>query len=412
MIAVAACGGGGSSSGSGGGSSSSSSSSSASSVASYSAGAEITVASADILEGVVVTGLSNGNYLVTWGASGATSDEKDTEGSGVYYRIYAPSGKAAGAVRVANTTRANDQREPAASALKDGGFVIAWSDNGKINMQRFDNNGGKQGGQTQVSTTTTDDPGGARVIGLANGGYVISWTEFHPSGGVGPARTTIRSRIFTSGGVASGAEFQLADISNEGGAIHNDQLAPLTNGNFVFLLVTNAPRQGSAIVPNLTAQVYSASGTAQGAAYYVNDASNGGGGGYAAPMADGGYMAMWLRTSYGGDIRTRRVDASNAFTGAENAFAVDGEAIARARIAVLTSGGYVVAWHGYSNVSGQVFKADGSVFNTRFDAMTGGAMPEALALGSASGGSFAVSWTPGFSGQQYRNLGLRIYTPK
>lgn len=413
VVAVAACGGGGSSSGGSGGGSSSSSSSAAS-VTSYAAGSVMTVASAYAAEDISVTGLSDGNYLIAWSGIDVTSDEKDSEGSGVYYRIYRPSGATVTAVRVANTTRANDQRQPAVVALKGGGFVMVWSDSstGKIYMQRFDNGGGKQGSQTQISTTSGDGAHGPRAIPMANGGYLVTWTEFHPSGGVGPARTTVKAGLFTASGAASGAGFQLADISDEGGAMYNDRVVPLANGNFVFLLSTNYPRTGSSIWPNLTAQVYTSSGVAQGAAYYVNDISNGAGFPSAIPTVDGGYLAMWLRTSYGVDIRTRRIDAAGAFAGSEAVYDTTGTVIAHPRLAPLANGKYVVAWNGYSNVSGQVFNADGTAFNARFDAMTGSAaVPDDLALGSSTDDSFAVSWFDG-PGQLYRNLSLRIYAPR
>lgn len=403
VVAVAACGGGGSSSSSG---SSGGGSSSSAAVTSYAAGSVITVASADGLSDISLTGLTNGNYLVAWSANTPTSGG----GNGIYYRAYTPAGSAKAAVRLANTTGTNRQGQPVVAALKGGGFVIVWSDSGKIYMQRFDNGGGNQGSQLQVSTTANDGANDPRIIGLADGGYLISWTEFHPSGGVGPARTTIRARLFTSGGGTSGAEFQLTDISNERGWMY--RIAPLSNGNFVFLLTTYLNRPGSDIVPNVTAQTFSPSGAAQGSAYYINDAVNGAWDVNATPWTDGGYLAVWVRTSYGVDIRSRRIDALNTLVGTETIYDAGSSLITRPRLTPLTSGRYVMAWHGYSNVTGQVFNADGTVFNARFDTVTGAAaVPDDLALGSSVDGSFAVSWVDG-PGQLYRNLSLRIYAPR
>lgn len=81
-----------------------------------------------------------------------------------------------------------EQSEPSVAALTDGGFIIVWqsmqSDNSYwgIYAQRFDSIGNKVGSQFLVNTKTADSQKIPSVVGLSDGGFVISWEAEHQDG--------------------------------------------------------------------------------------------------------------------------------------------------------------------------------------------------------------------------------------
>jgi Ca2+-binding RTX toxin-like protein len=81
----------------------------------------------------------------------------------------------------ANTFTTYDQSEPAVAPLSGGGFVVIWqsqlqdeSYNG-IYGQRFDSSGVKVGSEFQISTKVADSQKDPTVVGLKDGGFVVSW---------------------------------------------------------------------------------------------------------------------------------------------------------------------------------------------------------------------------------------------
>ncbi len=103
----------------------------------------------------IVTGLSDGSFLVAW-----VSEGQDTSDNGIYGQLYAANGDASGSEFVINTSALGDQIEPSIAALVDGGFIVAWSTDGTddslfdINAQRFDSDGEKIGDEISIGTGT------------------------------------------------------------------------------------------------------------------------------------------------------------------------------------------------------------------------------------------------------------------
>jgi Ca2+-binding RTX toxin-like protein len=123
-----------------------------------------------------VTGLSDGSFVIAW-----TSDLQDGSGTGIYSKRYDASGTAAGEVQV-NTWTALDQSDPSVTALLDGGFVISWASDGQdgsgggIYAQRYDASGAPQG-EGLVNTTMANTQSAPSITGLADGGYLVTWTS-------------------------------------------------------------------------------------------------------------------------------------------------------------------------------------------------------------------------------------------
>lgn len=73
-----------------------------------------------------ITALADGRFVVTWTDTSQTGG--DTSGYAVRAQLFNADGSQSGAEFLVNTTTLNIQLEPTITALADGRFVVAWSD--------------------------------------------------------------------------------------------------------------------------------------------------------------------------------------------------------------------------------------------------------------------------------------------
>ena len=132
----------------------------------------------EIQEAPEVTALASGGFVVIW-----ESDGQDTNGDGIYLRVFAADGTAVTGEVPVNTHTTDDQDTPEIAALRSGGFVVVWEsdeqdgDTDGIYFQRFDDAGVAQGIETRANVTTTGEQGDPRVTGTNDGGFVIAWED-------------------------------------------------------------------------------------------------------------------------------------------------------------------------------------------------------------------------------------------
>jgi Ca2+-binding RTX toxin-like protein len=157
-----------------------------------------------------MTSLASGRYVVTWMDSSAAGFGVDLRG-----QIYEANGARVGSEFVVNTTRAGDQSWQTITHLAGGGFVVAWEDSsqtggdtsaGAIRAQVFNTSGVKVGGELQVNTTTNNHQSLPDVVGLSDGRFVATWTDWgYTDGAFGNG--AIKAQIFNADGTKFGAEF-------------------------------------------------------------------------------------------------------------------------------------------------------------------------------------------------------------
>lgn len=131
----------------------------------------------------VVAALADGGYVVAW-----ASYRQDGSGAGIYFQRFAANGSPVGSETQAHTFSGGEQNEPTVAGLNGGGFVVVWNSDGQygrhvgIYAQRFSATGAKVGSEFRVNTTTAgrrDDPA---VIGLADGGFAVTWVSDYQDG--------------------------------------------------------------------------------------------------------------------------------------------------------------------------------------------------------------------------------------
>ena len=123
--------------------------------------------------------LDKGKFAITWEEM---NEVGNTANSDVYVQVFNKNLNAfADAIKVHNPSGAN-QSEAEVAALKDGGFLVTWTDDGgkdgdgsSIMAQRFDANGVKLGKAVLVNETSAGDQLHSAVTTLKNGQVVVTW---------------------------------------------------------------------------------------------------------------------------------------------------------------------------------------------------------------------------------------------
>ena len=168
-----------------------------------------------------VVGLSNGGFAVTW-----TDKNGDASGYGVKVQAFNDKGTKVGTEILANTTTQSNQYHPQITALKNGGFAVAWDDwSGDIDVQAqvFDNAGAKIGAEILVNTTKGGAQDSNKIAALEDGGFVVTWTE---------GWTDVKYQVFDATGVKLGSE-ALANTTTAGGQ-GGAQPVGLVGSNFLI----------------------------------------------------------------------------------------------------------------------------------------------------------------------------------
>jgi hypothetical protein len=84
-----------------------------------------------------------------------------------------------------------DQQAPSATALADGGWVVAWQSLAQdgtgwnIHQRRYDGAGVPDGAESIVNVAASDDQQSPGVTALADGGWIVTWQGDEPGGAPG-----------------------------------------------------------------------------------------------------------------------------------------------------------------------------------------------------------------------------------
>lgn len=146
--------------------------------------------------------LEDGRFAVTWSTSDTSNG--DTSSGSIAAQVFNADGSRLGAEFRVNTTTELGQSFPAIAALGNGRFVIAWEDasasggdtSGRaIRAQVFDFDGSAYGNEFLVNTTTTDNQTGPSITALADGRFVVGWSDVSDNG-PDPSTSGARAQIF------------------------------------------------------------------------------------------------------------------------------------------------------------------------------------------------------------------------
>jgi hypothetical protein len=228
-----------------------------------------------------VAALPDGGWIVAWQSSAGLA------ASGIYGQRYSSEGLPQGSevqIKGGPIGKANSS----VAALIDGGWVVTWQTNingaGGISGQRYDSTGSKVGFEFLVNTFTRGPQTLPSVVGLTDGGWIITWSSNQDGSGAG-----VFGQRYDSSGSAVGSEFQL----NTNTALNqtNPFVTALSDGGWLATWQSDG-QDGSSF--GIYGQRYNAAGNAVSGEFQVNTFAIGSQiNSSVAILADGGWLVTW-----------------------------------------------------------------------------------------------------------------------
>ena len=310
-----------------------------------------------------------------------------------------------------NTQTASFQDLPSITGLAGGGFVASWVDYsspsglGVAKAQIYSAAGVKVGSELTIASSATADQSFPTVASLANGGFVVTWTE----AGI-QSDYKIKAQVYSAAGavvtpayLVNTATWTLQGGNNLPGN-HNPTITGLSGGGYVITWQDFGGTGGDASGAGVLAQVYNAAGTAQGSPVLVNTQTTGN---QTQPvvtsLAGGGFVVTWMDGDTPDTVmKAQLFSAAGAKVGSE--FTVDAEVQSDQALPVvtgLTTGGFVVAWQDSNPATGepdtliraQLFDAAGAKVGTSLLVSgTDAGERDFPAVTSLPNGGFVVTW--------------------
>ncbi|MCU0644745.1 MAG: T9SS type A sorting domain-containing protein [bacterium] len=323
----------------------------------------------------------------------------------IYCQLYEASGAKKGNDFLVNTYTHNRQQNPAVANLNDGGFVVCWesyeqdgSENG-IFGQRLDKLGNKLGDEFGVSTITQGIQFRPKVAGLSQGGFVVSWTHFHPVSFGG----SIFYQLFDASGAKKGSE--LAVDKNTQSIQWQSSIAPLINGGFVLSWITG-----------LYGQLFDAAGIKIGNKFQINKLA------YnfsSSSLLNGGFIICW--DNYEENVWKKSVwcqlfDSFGVKQGNEfQANTYNENDQAASAVVGLSDGGFIVCWQSWrsggsgNDICGQLYNASGAKVGREFQInSTSISDQENPCVAGLPNGGYVVCWKSKYQNNNYKIFGMRL----
>jgi Ca2+-binding RTX toxin-like protein len=401
-----------------------------------------------------LTALPDGRFVIIWAEVIGTFDSQ--EGFYVYRsnirgQVFNADGTKAGAEILVNTTTNKDQYEPTITALADGRFVVAWTDNSQaggdassvaVRAQVFNANGTKAGAEFRVNTTTNKDQYEPTITALADGGFVVAWTDNSQAGG-DTSSLAVRAQVLNANGTKVGAEFLVNTTTSNGQ--YQPTIAALADGGFVIAWTDVSGTGEDASGSDVRAQVFNANGTKAGLEFLVNTTTNNDQSDCRiTALFDGRFVVTWTNYNETGefgenefgefvsldssDLHAQIFNSDGTKAGDEfrvNTTSAGSQYQYSSTITSLADGSFVVAWTDEqsfnSDVRAQVFNANGGKVGSELlvnippiNQLIYQTGPKITALAD---GRFLIAWSDSSffpSAEDGRNTGIRarIFDPR
>ena len=258
-----------------------------------------------------------GDFVVIW-----ESLDVNTGDFGIYSQRYNADGTRQGGETQINTTILDDQSSPKIAMNGDGNSVVVWENtdqNGDINIyaRRFSADGSPSGSNFRVNSVAISNAtsGIVPAVGMDSAGnFTVAWESFDETNG----DEDIYARRYDSSDTALGAEFR---VNTE---IGDDQMAPALAMNSAgdFIVAWQSAAQDADGSTGIYAQRYDATGTALGGEFRVNTTTANEQTAVTAAMNTAGDVILaWQSAAQDSDGSTgtyaQRYDATGTALGAE-----------------------------------------------------------------------------------------------
>lgn len=356
--------------------------------------------------GPTITGLANGGFVVTWTDSSGTLG--DSSYTSVKAQIFSADGTKFGSEFLVNTTTIGYQRQPTVTTLTNGNFIITWNDfDLSVKAQLFQSDGSRIGNEFSVNTELKGYQIDPQITGLKNGGFVVTWYDTSLTLG-DSSSYSIKAQVFNADGTKVSGEFLVNTTTKTDQT--NARVTGLTNGGFVISWDDKSGLNGDSSGLSVKAQVFAADATKVNSEFLVNT-QTAGDQAYSSitGLTNGSFVVTWTDLSRTlGDsslesIKAQIFSADGMKIGNEflvNTQTSSGQALPK--ITGLQNGQFVITWVDFSGTLGdpngasikaQVFNADGSKVGGEFLVNTNTGNNQNLpSITALSNGGFVVAW--------------------
>jgi Ca2+-binding RTX toxin-like protein len=307
---------------------------------------------------------------------------------------------------------------PTVTALADGGWLTTWSplshdgsDYG-VYQRRYDADGAAVGDEILVNSYTTSQQLDASVVGLADGGWIQTWTSYQQDGD----SYGIYQKRYDADGHAMNDSDVLVNARTTGSQ-NMSSVAALADGGWLVTWTSIGDGDSSGIYQRR----YDADGAAPSIETIVNTHTTGS---QSAPsvvtLADGGWVDIWVSSGQDGNydgIYQRKFDADGNALGSEtqvNSYTSMDQT--RPATTALADGGWLVTW-----TSDYQDGSNGGIFQKRFSADGDAASVEAQvntyvysdqddsSVAGLADGGWVVAWSSDSQNGAYRALYQQRY---
>ncbi len=204
---------------------------------------------------------STGRFVIAWQGDGPDDN------TSIFFRRFAANGTALDPNdRLANTATELTAQDAAIAMQTDGAFVIAWEAGGgdddedaaHVYFQRFDETGAKVGSETQIDNPLSTSFG-IDIASDDEGNFTVAYRE-----------QNIATGIWTRGYSANGSQ-RYTWMNRSGGDATSPSIAMFGDGSHIITWQRTGDGSGLGVY----AQRFNANGTTNGAAFLVNQTTNG-----------------------------------------------------------------------------------------------------------------------------------------
>jgi hypothetical protein len=197
-----------------------------------------------------------GNFVVVWGSA------HDDGLGGVFGRRFGASGNPIGAEFAVNTYTPGFQGDPYVIGTAGGGFVVVFVGAGGsdyLHARRFDAGGSPVG--AEFSVTTSGDGFAPAAAALPQGGFVVAWTSYLQDG----SSFGVVGRAFDAQGLPLTPEIPLNSFTTDAQAFP----AVAADGNGGVVVIWESTLQDGSL-EGVFGQRFTAAGARQGAEFRLN----------------------------------------------------------------------------------------------------------------------------------------------
>jgi hypothetical protein len=366
-----------------------------------------------------VTSIASGGYYFLW--RGDTSDGRSRD---VFLQRFDAAGAVAGSEVRLTAVAGNSYDAPySIAALSSGVYGVFWTTSGSrlLYLQRYDSAGSPVSTMTTVMSSAADSLSNAVLKVLSDQSYVMAWQ-------VNPANSNYNILVqkYSSAGTAVGSQVVLnlpyADTANTSTITLDMYPSVLDTGGGTYQV---AWRGRFDTVDETYVQGFDAAGATSGSYFKLSRSS-------VIPTVDvlpnGDILNVGNENTsspdYGSDIFVRRFSSSGTLLSTTRLTGTEVSGLSSedysAKLALLSDGGYAVAWLGRNSISSttqnfdiwvQRFDASGSVLGSKtfLSGTTGNYLDDSVTIKALSDGRYVVAWSGDTSDSQGRDVYFQTF---